>query len=54
MKLIQKTLVAAATALLTTLPALVDVNWTASDHRGYQPETGVLLVVNNGDWTLAN
>jgi branched-chain amino acid transport system substrate-binding protein len=30
------------------------MNWTAADHWGYQPETGVMLVVKNGDWALAN
>ena len=30
------------------------MNWTATDHWGYQPETGVMLVVKNGDWALAN
>ena len=30
------------------------MNWTATDHWGYQPETGVMLVVRNGDFALAN
>ena len=30
------------------------MHWTATDHWGYQPETGVMLVVRNGDWALAN
>ena len=30
------------------------MNWTATDHWGYLPETGVMLVVRNGDWALAN
>ena len=30
------------------------MNWTATDHWGYLPETGVMLVVKNGDWALAN
>jgi branched-chain amino acid transport system substrate-binding protein len=28
------------------------LNWTASDHFGYTPETGVLLKVVNGDWQV--
>ncbi len=28
------------------------LNWTASDHFGYTPETGVLLKVANGDWQV--
>ena len=27
-------------------------NWTATDHFGYTPETGVLLKVVNGDWQV--
>ena len=30
------------------------MNWTAADHWGYTKETGVMLVVKNGDWALAN
>ncbi len=30
------------------------MNWTAADHWGYTSETGVMLVVKNGDWALAN
>ena len=30
------------------------MNWTATDHWGYTLETGVMLVVKNGDWALAN
>ena len=30
------------------------MNWTAADHWGYTMETGVMLVVKNGDWALAN
>jgi len=30
------------------------MNWTATDHWGYTVETGVMLVVKNGDWALAN
>jgi len=30
------------------------LNWTASDHFGYTPETGVLLRVANGDWQVVN
>ena len=30
------------------------MNWTATDHWGSLPETGVMLVVKNGDWALAN
>ncbi len=30
------------------------MNWSATDHWGYTQETGVMLVVNNGDWALAN
>ena len=30
------------------------MNWTATDHWGYTMETGVMLVVKNGDWALAN
>ena len=30
------------------------MNWTAADHWGYTLETGVMLVVKNGDWALAN
>ena len=30
------------------------MNWSATDHWGYSPETGVMLVVKNGDWALAN
>jgi branched-chain amino acid transport system substrate-binding protein len=29
------------------------LNFTAADHFGYTPETGVLLTVANGDWKLA-
>jgi branched-chain amino acid transport system substrate-binding protein len=29
------------------------LNYTATDHFGYTPETGVLLVVDKGDWKLA-
>ena len=28
------------------------LNWTASDHFGYTPETGVLLKVSKGDWEV--
>ena len=28
------------------------LNWTATDHFGYTPETGVLLKVVNGDWQV--
>jgi len=28
------------------------LNWTATDHFGYTPETGVLLQVSNGDWQV--
>ena len=28
------------------------LNWTATDHFGYTPETGVLLQVKGGDWTV--
>ena len=28
------------------------LNWTATDHFGYTPETGVLLKVANGDWQV--
>ena len=30
------------------------MNWSATDHWGYTLETGVMLVVKNGDWALAN
>ena len=30
------------------------LNWTATDHFGYTPETGVLLKVVNGDWQVVN
>ena len=30
------------------------MNWSATDHWGYAQETGVMLVVKNGDWALAN
>ncbi|MEO6032462.1 MAG: ABC transporter substrate-binding protein [Burkholderiaceae bacterium] len=30
------------------------LNWTATDHFGYTPETGVLLKVVKGDWTVVN
>ncbi len=30
------------------------LNWTASDHFGYTPETGVLLKVANGDWQVVH
>jgi len=30
------------------------LNWTAADHFGYTPETGVLLRVSNGDWQVVN
>jgi branched-chain amino acid transport system substrate-binding protein len=30
------------------------LNYTAADHFGYTPETGVLLKVVNGGWQLAN
>ena len=30
------------------------LNWTATDHFGYTPETGVLLRVSNGDWQVVN
>ncbi|MGZ5131155.1 MAG: ABC transporter substrate-binding protein [Caldimonas sp.] len=30
------------------------LNWTASDHFGYTPETGVLLKVVNGDWQVVH
>ena len=29
------------------------MNWSATDHWGYTPETGVMLKVVNGDWALA-
>ena len=29
------------------------MNWTATDHWGYTLETGVMLQVKNGDWSLA-
>ena len=28
------------------------LNWTAADHFGYTPETGVLLQVSAGDWKV--
>ena len=28
------------------------LNWTATDHFGYTPETGVLLKVAGGDWQV--
>jgi len=28
------------------------LHWTATDHFGYTPETGVLLKVVNGDWQV--
>jgi branched-chain amino acid transport system substrate-binding protein len=30
------------------------LNWTATDHFGYTPETGVLLRVQSGDWQVVN
>jgi len=30
------------------------MNWTKDDHWGYQPETGVMLKVVNGEFVLAN
>ncbi len=30
------------------------LNWTAADHFGYTPETGVLLKVANGDWQVVH
>ncbi len=30
------------------------LNWTATDHFGYTPETGVLLKVVGGDWQVVN
>jgi branched-chain amino acid transport system substrate-binding protein len=30
------------------------LNWTAADHFGYTPETGVLLKVVNGDWQVVH
>ena len=30
------------------------MNWTPTDHWGYTLETGVMLVVKNGDWALVN
>jgi branched-chain amino acid transport system substrate-binding protein len=30
------------------------LNYTAADHFGYTPETGVLLKVVNGGWQLAH
>lgn len=30
------------------------LNWTATDHFGYTPETGVMLKVANGDWQVVN
>ena len=30
------------------------LNWTAADHFGYTPETGVLLRVEKGDWQVVN
>jgi branched-chain amino acid transport system substrate-binding protein len=30
------------------------MNWTKDNHWGYTLETGVMLVVKNGDWALAN
>ena len=29
------------------------LNYTVTDHFGYTPETGVLLVVDKGDWKIA-
>ena len=29
------------------------LNYTAADHFGYTPETGVLLTIDKGDWKLA-
>lgn len=28
------------------------LDYTASDHFGYTPDTGVLLTISNGDWKL--
>jgi len=28
------------------------LNWTATDHFGYTPETGVLLKVVSNDWQV--
>jgi branched-chain amino acid transport system substrate-binding protein len=30
------------------------LNWTATDHFGYTPETGVLLKVVSGDWQVVH
>ena len=30
------------------------MNWTKDNHWGYTLDTGVMLVVKNGDWALAN
>ena len=30
------------------------LNWTATDHFGYTPETGVLLKIVGGDWQVVN
>ena len=30
------------------------MNWTKDDHWGYTMDTGVMLVVKNGDFALAN
>ncbi|OYV00175.1 MAG: branched-chain amino acid ABC transporter substrate-binding protein [Burkholderiales bacterium PBB5] len=30
------------------------MNWTKDNHWGYTMETGLMLVVKNGDWALAN
>jgi branched-chain amino acid transport system substrate-binding protein len=30
------------------------LQWTATDHFGYTPETGVLLKVSNGDWQVVH
>ncbi len=30
------------------------LNWTATDHFGYTPETGVLLKIVSGDWQVVN
>ena len=30
------------------------LSWTATDHFGYTPETGVLLQVKGGDWAVVH
>jgi len=29
------------------------LNYTATDHFGFTPDTGVLLTIANGEWKLA-